>query len=208
MGVQAFDLIMRVRIMMSGGTIEGELKMKCPNCNGAHLVPGFLEGRFRAHTCSRCGGYWLFIEDYVAWKERNPEYKFSQDAMFEADDSKQVLLCPVTGAIMQKYRISHDSQHRLDYSPGVGGVWLDSGEWEYLKEQGFAGSINKIFTPHWQKSIRDNNAKVTFADIYKEKFGEEDYAKVKELREWLNNHPCKDDLRAYILAGNPYSAEK
>lgn len=182
--------------------------MKCPNCSDSELVPNFLEGQFRAHTCQRCGGDWLLIEDYVAWKERSPEYVFSEDAIFEVEDTKKALLCPVTGAVMQKYRISHDSQHRLDYSSNVGGVWLDSGEWEYLKEQSLAGSLNKVFTSQWQRTIRDNSAKVTFADIYKEKFGEDSYAKAKELREWLNSHPCKADLRAYILADDPYSVEK
>lgn len=182
--------------------------MKCPNCKSSNLIPSYLEGLFRAHTCSNCNGNWLLVEDYVAWKERNPEFTFSSEVVFEAEDTKRALLCPVSGVIMHKYKIAHDSGHKLDYSPIVGGVWLDKGEWEYLKEKNLAGSMNKVFTSQWQKAIREKNAEITFKDIYQEKFGEETYAKVKEVREWLNNHPCKTDLRAYILAENPYSAEK
>ncbi len=181
--------------------------MKCPSCRETNLVPCFLDDLFRAHTCKACGGNWLLIEDYISWKERNPEYRFSQDASFEAVDTKSALLCPISGAIMQKYRISHDSGHYLDYSGGVGGVWLDRGEWEYLKAHELAGSLNKVFTSQWQKTIRANSAKITFDDLYREKFGEESYAKAKEIREWLHSHPCKAELLSYILAENPYSSE-
>ena len=182
--------------------------MKCPKCNGKHLVQNFIEGLFRSHACKNCGGNWLLVEDYVAWKERNPEYEFTQEAAFEAEDTKNAMLCPVTGAIMQKYKITHDSEHRLDYSPAVGGVWLDKGEWEYLIEKKLAGSLNKLFTSQWQKSIRDNSTKLTLSDVYKEKFGAESYVKAKEIREWLSDHPSKADLRSYILADDPYSADK
>jgi Zn-finger nucleic acid-binding protein len=127
--------------------------------------------------------------------------------MFEVEDTKKALLCPITASIMQKYRISHDSEHYLDYSPSVGGVWLDNGEWEYLKKHKLAGSLNKVFTSQWQKGIRVNSARLTFSDIYKEKFGEESYSKARRIREWLNDHPCKADLRSYILSDDPYSAE-
>ncbi len=50
--------------------------MKCTSCKQGELDPSFIEGQFRAHTCSNCGGNWVLIEDYVAWKERNPQYSF------------------------------------------------------------------------------------------------------------------------------------
>lgn len=182
--------------------------MKCPSCKNSNLVPSYLDGLFRAHTCRECSGNWLLIEDYIAWKERNPEFDFFNEIDFETDDSKKALICPVTGKIMNKYRITHDSDHRLDYSPGVGGIWLDHGEWEHLKQNKLAGSLNKLFTSQWQKSIRENSARNTFTEIYREKFGEESYEKAKEIREWLNSHPSKADIRAYILADDPYSADK
>ena len=44
--------------------------------------------------------------------------------------------------------------------------------------------------------------------IYLEKFGSESYEKAKEFREWLINHELKSDLKAYVLADDPYSADK
>ena len=182
--------------------------MKCTSCNEGELIPNFIEGQFRAHQCNNCKGDWILIEDYVAWKERNPEFTFDEKAQCELDDSQTALLCPVTGTIMRKFRLSTNTPHRIDYSASVGGVWLDRGEWQLLKAEGLAGSLNAILTAHWQRNIRINNSKENFSEIYKDKFGVETYEKVKNLRHWLYQQENKADLRAYILAEDPYSAEK
>jgi len=182
--------------------------MPCTSCKNGELAPSFIDGQFRAHTCSNCGGDWILIEDYVSWKERHPQFSFDESVLCEIDDTKTALLCPVTGTIMRKLRISTSTSHRLDYSASVGGVWLDKGEWELLKEKGLAGSLNAVLTAHWQRNIRMNNIKDNFSEIYRDKFGQNSYNKIKELREWLYSQPNKADLRAYILAENPYSADK
>lgn len=182
--------------------------MKCTSCKLGNLAPSFIDGQFRAHTCDNCGGNWILIEDYVSWKERNPEFIFDENQRIEVDESKQAILCPVTGTIMRKFRLSSTTEHRVDYSTSVGGVWLDKGEWELLKVEGLAGSLNSLLTAHWQRNIRLNSTKDNFTEIYQDKFGEETYRKIKELREWLYLQSNKADLRAYLLAEDPYSAEK
>ncbi|WP_028864021.1 zf-TFIIB domain-containing protein [Psychromonas aquimarina] len=184
--------------------------MDCTSCNVGSLEPSFIEGQFRAHTCTSCKGNWILIEDYVSWKERNPEYQFSEQCSFQEDgtDSKKALLCPSTGTIMRKFKISSATEHRIDYSANAGGLWLDAGEWELLKKEGLAGSLNSVISQHWQNKIREQSAKDNFADIYLEKFGAENYTKIKEFRQWLDKQEQKADLRAYILAEDPYSAEK
>jgi len=185
-----------------------EIIMKCTSCKQGELIPSFIDGQFRAHTCSNCSGNWLLIEDYVAWKERNSQFSFDETLECEIDESKQALLCPVTGAIMRKLRLSTTTEHRIDYSASVGGVWLDKGEWDLLKKEGLAGSLNAVLTAHWQRNIRLNSTKDNFTEIYSDKFGKESYDKVKALREWLYQQPNKADLRAYLLAVDPYSANK
>jgi len=61
---------------------------------------------------------------------------------------------------------------------------------------------------NWQRNIRQDSAAQNFSAIYKAKFGDETYSKLKEMRTWLNSHEQKSDLRAYLLAEDPYSAEK
>jgi len=185
--------------------------MQCSSCNKGTLTPSFIDGLFRAHTCSDCGGDWVLIEDYAAWRERHPDYEFAKDIHFEEiniADTKEAMLCPATKTIMRKFKISATNTHRLDYSSAVGGLWLDKGEWELLVRGGLAGSLNALVTDVWQRKIRQTSAKDSFADIYHDKFGNDAYAKIKEMREWLNTHPQKADLRAYLLAEDPYSANR
>jgi Zn-finger nucleic acid-binding protein len=185
--------------------------MNCTSCKNGALFPSFIDGQFRAHTCSNCDGNWILIEDYVSWKERNVDYKFSEDITIqesEIPDSKKAIICPASGTIMRKFRISSQNEHKIDYSSVVGGLWLDKGEWELLKSEGLAGCLNAVVTPNWQRNIRHDNTKQNFAEIYEAKFGNENYSKIKELRSWLMSQDQRSDLRAYLLAENPYSAEK
>jgi len=182
--------------------------MHCPHCKDHPLTPSFLDGLVRAHSCQQCHGNWLLIEDYIAWRERNPEHQFSQSNVFEIIDSKHALLCPVTQSIMQKFKTTHSSDHKLDYSASVGGIWLDNGEWEYLKDNNIAGSLNSIFTSQWQKQLREESTQHAFSDIYEEKFGASNYQTVKEIRQWLSEQDNQADLRAYIVATDPYSADR
>ncbi|KXI31019.1 zf-TFIIB domain-containing protein [Paraglaciecola hydrolytica] len=183
--------------------------MRCTSCKQGDLQGSFIEQQFRAHTCDHCGGNWILIEDYVTWKERHPQYTFTSVTVDDVvEENQRAMFCPMTGGIMRKLRITKDSTHRLDYSASVGGVWLDKGEWELLKSAGLAGSLNAILTEQWQSKIREQKAEDTFAQLYLAKFGEDDYEKIKNLREWLIHHPRKSDLRSYLLADDPYSAKK
>ena len=184
--------------------------MQCTQCKQGQLIPSFLDDLFRAHTCNHCGGNWIMIEDFVSWKERNQAYEFElvSDVSEDTSDTKKALLCPVTGGIMRKFKIAASTDHRVDYSAQVGGIWLDKGEWELLKAEGVAGALNNVVTQQWQKKIREENTASHFAEIYAAKFGETTYKEVKALREWLNAQPNKADLRAYLLAEDPYSTER
>ncbi|NOU50062.1 zf-TFIIB domain-containing protein [Pseudoalteromonas sp. JBTF-M23] len=185
--------------------------MNCTSCKNGALVPSFIDGLFRAHTCDYCGGNWLLIEDYVAWKERNPQYQFKCDVSFEESevtDTRVALLCPASGTFMRKFKITAEHVHKLDYSSATGGLWLDKGEWELLKQEGIAGCLNAVITPNWQRWIRQDNTKQSLSDNYRAKFGDEVYDKVQEIRTWLLSQEQKADLRAYLLAEDPYSAQK
>lgn len=182
--------------------------MKCTSCKSGTLQPGFIDALFRAHTCDHCGGNWILIEDFVSWKERNPDIKFVEVDVQDMKDTSNLLLCPVTGTAMRKFRISKDNDHRIDYSVRVGGVWLDRGEWDLLKNEGIAGCLNAVLTEQWQQKIREDKARDSFEELYTQKFGSKDYARLKEIRTWLEHHPLKADMRSYLLASDPYSTKR
>lgn len=182
--------------------------MKCTSCKNGNLVPAYLEDMLPCHSCDNCGGNWVMLKDYLRWKEQHGE-AVAVDAEISAEltDSKKAILCPVTGAVMLKYRISKDHDHRLDLSPSIAGVWLDQGEWLLLKKEGLAGSLNAIFTDSWQRQLRESSAKSTFEALYRQQFGD-DYGRIRELRAWIADHPKRADVLSYLMAEDPYSALK
>jgi hypothetical protein len=44
--------------------------------------------------------------------------------------------------------------------------------------------------------------------IYHDKFADDLYAKIIEMRRWSNIQAYKADLRAYLMAEDPYSAKR
>lgn len=182
--------------------------MKCTSCQKGNLVLGFIDNLFKARTCDNCGGNWILIEDFLLWRNHSSEYQASEDFHCKEDalESVKALFCPVTGALMTKFRISAKTDHKVDYSVRVGGVWLDKGEWELLKQGGIAESLNALVTKPWQNKIQAEATALGFSKIYEDRFGAESYHKVKEIREWLQSQEKEAALKAYISAGNPYSA--
>ncbi len=184
--------------------------MQCTSCKEGSLLPDFIEEQLKAHICSHCRGVWILIENFMEWKKYNPDYQLSGKAFFEQEvsDTKKALICPVSGTFMRKIRISSEHECRLDYSTAARGVWLDYGEWELLKSDGLADSLNALVTQQWQDQIREQNTKENFRNIYKEKLGEVPYTKVKQFKLWLDKQPNKAELKAYLFADDPYSAEQ
>lgn len=181
--------------------------MRCTRCKQGNLQDAKLEELFPCRTCDACGGNWILLKDYLQWKDRNPNHDFAKATVETIPEApKHAFVCPVTGSLMVPYRISTNTQHRIDLSPRINGIWLDKGEWSLLKAEGLAGSLNRIFTEPWQRRIRADASKETFAAMYAENFGESDYAKIREIRAWLAGHARRDGLLAYLNDEDPYSA--
>jgi len=180
------------------------INMKCTSCRKGTLNPSYLEPQLPCYTCSNCGGNLLMLSDFLGWKEDNKETLLTTDGTtIEVQETSKAMLCPKTGGLMTKYKISKDSEHRLDLSPSINAVWIDQGEWELLKEKGLAGSINSIFTDHWQEDIRSGESSDIMSAIYKRKFGTH-YGEIKAFRELINDKEYRSQAIAYLMAENPY----
>jgi len=184
--------------------------MKCTSCHEGMLQPADLEPLLPCYTCTHCGGNWLYLEDYLRWLSRTSDADGPAPSVVdpEAVDTPRAMLCPRSGTLMLRYRISPDSPNKLDLSPAVNGVWLDRGEWELLKHEGLGRQLNAIFTDPWQRRIRETRARETFAALYEQEFGAEDYARLREFREWVRGCEKSAAMLAYLLAEDPYSAER
>jgi len=179
--------------------------MKCTSCHKGMLNPAYLEGLFPCHTCSNCGGNLVVLSDYLRWKDQNTDIDFNAEpaAEMEVQETSKAMLCPKTGRLMTKYKVSKDTEHRLDLSPTINAIWMDKGEWELLKANGLAGKLNNIFTNHWQHEIRSQASADILEALYQRKFGD-DYAFIKKFREKFQSMDAKSEALAFLMADDPY----
>ena len=178
--------------------------MKCTSCGKGNLRPSYLEPQLPCYSCPNCEGSLLMLSDFLRWKESNENHKLTVNTIsVEAEETSKAMICPKTGGLMTKYKISKDSEHRLDLSPSINAVWIDKGEWELLKDKGLALSINSIFTDHWQEEIRSGESSDIMAALYQRKFGEH-YKDIQAFRKLITDKHFKSQVIAYLMAEDPY----
>lgn len=174
--------------------------MKCPSCQMGELQNSTIDNLFPCKTCDHCNGNWLLLKDYMYWKNYSTQKPPIDKINIPISETKNAIICPVSGTLMIKYRITNEVENRIDYSRHSAAIWLDHGEWQLIKKLGLAYQLNEIFTTNWQKKVKDE-ASSQFSDkCYIERFGEEDYKKIKEIRDWLTNHPQSHNLYNYLNA--------
>lgn len=178
--------------------------MKCTSCGAGKLNSAYLESLLPCYCCSNCGGNLFMLRDYLRWKELQTELESASDSVeVEVQETEKAMICPKSGGLMTKYRIANDTDHRLDLSASIGAVWLDKGEWELLRQKGLIGSVNSIFTDHWQSEIRSQESAEIMTEMYQRKFDDK-YDQIKVFRTLLNEMDCKSEVLAYLMADDPY----
>ena len=185
--------------------VNKEKAMKCTACKKGNLINSYIEGSIPCHTCDHCGGHLLMLEHYLSWKDMNDQNTVVNETSIEisVEDTTKAMLCPITGQLMIKYRISKDTDHHLDLSPSSHAIWLDKGEWELLKTAGLSYKLNNIFSDHWQNNIRFESSADFLSTMYQKKFGQ-NYALIKKFREHLSVMNNKSEVMAYLLSDDPY----
>jgi len=73
-----------------------------------------------------------------------------------------------------------------------------------LIDRNLHDNLNEFFTRPWQDHLRAAETRNHMEQIYLEKLGEQDYEHVKEVREWLVEHPMRGMLLAFLQAEDPY----
>jgi len=181
--------------------------MNCPSCNGVYEKKK-LARHLLGKSCVNCEGVTFTLNDYLIYLSRSEPLEDSieemTDGSFLVDDTKKAMLCGC-GAIMHKCRIRYETDRRIDYCSTCQTVWLDAGEWEYLKENNLHRLINKLFTEPYQRKLRVEKTRTVLSEKYTDQLGEEEYKQLKEVRDWVYNNENKELLLAYLNAKNPYS---
>lgn len=182
--------------------------MNCPICKKDSLRPITLENRLPAYQCFTCEGIWLSSEKYFKWLRSQPASEEITE-VFEpmpVADTPFAKISPETNGILLRYKVWPDQEFYVDRDERTHSVWLDKGEWEYIKARNLHDDIHLFFMPQWQKNLKDAESHHTFEEIYKRRYGDADYARIKEIHEWIYAHPQSNTLLAYLLDEDPYKA--
>lgn len=203
--------------------------MECPVCKDNTLIRKRTPESLGVHNCARCEGNWIRFDDYTDWhaetfgaNQNSNEFRIESDYAKKENenisttapgdeytpvyDNKQAKLCPDCGRILIKYRVHKELDFYLDHCETCNGVWLDKNEWEALKRNNLHDRMNSFFTRPWQKRLNEESARDRFEKHYIVKFGYEDYNKLKDLKEWVDNHQNRDEMLAFLMDDNPFKA--
>ena len=175
--------------------------MRCSSCGEGDLVAGRFEHGLPCYLCSNCGGALLSLSPYVDWMTRQArEEATAQDGPFEYDgsDTKHAMCCPKCSRIMIKYRVQEGGSHGLDYCFGCEEVWLDRGEWDYLKAHGLHLSITAVTTDAWQRKLREQASARQREERFRAAIGPDAFEEVRRIHAWLQWHPARGEILRYL----------
>ncbi len=182
--------------------------MKCPVCKRYSLKKCQLEANLPAYQCKQCEGIWIAAAQYWEWlkTQDNISQSSAVDTPVPIEEQGQVKLCPDSGHILRRYKVWPDIKFYLDRCGHCGSVWFDRDEWEVLKARELHDEVHLFFSDLWQEKLSAEESRRQLEKIYLERFRAEDYARLKEIRAWLNGHPQQGALLAYLSDRDPYKA--
>ncbi len=173
-------------------------QMKCPTCQ-QDLVDIELEPGLPAKTCQSCHGTWIAGVPYLGWVESSPSPSAAGAPVAStSSDSGAGLRCPECGHFLHRAAVSAEVGFTVHRCRNCAGFWLDAGEWDSLKSQGLAQRLHHIFSDVWQHKLAAAQRHEQEEKLWAEKLGD-DIAEARRVRQWIQSHPRKQQLIAYIM---------
>jgi len=168
---------------------------------GKPLISVNLTEGLQAFQCADSGGHYIPAVCYMSWLEKQearlpqlPESSSPHETVLEPSGAR---ICPESGTLMTRYKVGHGFSFTIDRSI-TGGIWLDGGEWESLRERNFHDEINLVFTAPWQKQVRDEQAQATYEERLESALGADLVARLQALRDELADHPHRSLALGYF----------
>jgi Zn-finger nucleic acid-binding protein len=181
--------------------------VRCPACTP--IVPLDLrdaEPGLRTYHCARCCGTWLRNDDYLEWMRRiefvpGPAAGTQLPPCEEREgEVREVGLrsCPDCGYVLARYRLGYGIQFIVDHCRHCAGTWFDAGEWDSLRAAGLHDDLLHLFTEEWQQAVRDQERRSRLDAEFRERVGDDDYARLLEVRAWLDAHRRRPEMLAFL----------
>lgn len=176
--------------------------LKCPICKAIPLEVKPLEDGLVAAECGGCGGKWIKSEDYLKWIESRPQADGTGAkavGLRPVKDSGPGKFCPGCGRFMSRATPGHGLEFFINRCGGCGGIWLDANEWENLRDAGLHDDIHFIFSPAWQADLAKAEREAQRERRLAEKIGPEAMSELKRTKAWLDSHPNRAELCAFLV---------
>jgi len=116
-------------------------------------------------------------------------------SLFEG--SSPALVCSKCSHIMTKFSISGETSNKVDVCATCHEAWLDAGEWQLLGTLRLQGKLAEIVSEPWQKAVRAQAVASMRDERMQTLFGD-DLDRLRELRDWLADHPAKEQALRYL----------
>jgi Zn-finger nucleic acid-binding protein len=178
--------------------------MKCPVCPDVALASCELQPNVTAQKCAACSGLWLSSPQFANWIDSIQVRTTSGATDFTAPvpthEPKMVKICPECGYLMTRYKVGHALSFSLDRCGHCGGTWFDRNEWEILRNGELRNQVHLIFSPAWQNCVRHAEQAEQLRAQFTAKLGPKDFAETERIKAWLNAHPHRATILAYLAS--------
>ena len=174
--------------------------MICPACGAKHFAPVKIEGGLPAEQCADCQGVWVELELYRMWRKNRPQIAAHEFAGEITEVNDAVRLCPKTGRMMTRIRVSNETPLLLDYSVAGQAVWFDKGEWERLVALGLADQLDAVVSERWQLDLKQAASRDRLEKAMRVRFGDAGYEELVRVRDWMSTQPNRLEMIAFLNA--------
>lgn len=181
--------------------------MLCPVCKEDSLGPTTLVEDLPANRCTNCQGVWIDSNAYLAWQRAKGDplpVKPGTSQIDPAWETHELKLCPNCGRILGRFKVLPGEPLYINRCHQCNGVWFDHHEWSALVDRNLHDSVNDFFTRSWQERIRTEETRAHMDRLYLEKFGAQDYERIKEVRLWMEGHDRRWMMLAFLQSDDPY----
>ncbi|MGH1362809.1 MAG: hypothetical protein ACRBF0_04575 [Calditrichia bacterium] len=174
--------------------------MKSPLFPRLDMLETALEENLPVWQCIQSKGVYIRFNDYQHWLETTDEETSAQkfQPIEVTPEDARAKICPESGGLLRRFHISAELPIHLDWSPGSGGIWLDGGEWQLLKQHKLHRQLHNVISDSWQRDIRRDAKKALSKQRMEEKLGETDFQKAIEFKDWLSNHLHRSEILAFL----------
>jgi len=174
--------------------------MLSPVAKNTKLVRDQLEIGFTVFRCPESHGIWIPPKHYWAWRDKHSDKleALEPENAEPTMDSAAGKRCPEDGAFLIRHRVGYGLNFHIDRCGHCGGIWLDANEWDALKAHNLQESMHLIFTSSWQAKVREQDRAIANERLLREHLGDADFDKATTMRQWIDTHPKKPMITAYL----------